>query len=213
MVPPHHSPRRPDRLVYLTHPDAVVCKAICESFLDQSFHTSTLPDAAAIASLAATHRPDLVLMPLGGTESEVDETFRALDAIRGLHLSIQAFLLAPDGARAELIASAVKRGAGEVFSQPHSGPEIVAAAQKSLMGVTTEGGGPLGRAIAPPIGFGSLTHREQQVLHFVVEGRTNKAIATELGLSYRTVEVHRRHILGKTGARNTADLVRMALER
>ncbi|WP_374625490.1 LuxR C-terminal-related transcriptional regulator [Devosia sp.] len=36
-------------------------------------------------------------------------------------------------------------------------------------------------------------------------------MAADLGLSYRTVEVHRRHIMEKTGARNTAELVRLAI--
>lgn len=62
-------------------------------------------------------------------------------------------------------------------------------------------------------GFGSLTYREQQILRLIVEGCTNKEIAAEFELSHRTVEVHRRHVLNKTGARNTAELVRMALER
>jgi FixJ family two-component response regulator len=61
-------------------------------------------------------------------------------------------------------------------------------------------------------GFGTLTVRERQILQFVVDGRTNKEIAADLGLSYRTVEVHRRHIMEKIGARNTAELVRLAIE-
>ena len=39
-----------------------------------------------------------------------------------------------------------------------------------------------------------------------------REIGVALGLSYRTVEVHRRHIMGKVGARNTAELVRLAIE-
>lgn len=64
-----------------------------------------------------------------------------------------------------------------------------------------------------PETLGTLTYRERQVLQLVVEGRTNKEIGREFSLSPRTVEVHRRHILGKTSARNTAELVRLALER
>jgi two-component system response regulator DctR len=46
----------------------------------------------------------------------------------------------------------------------------------------------------------------------IVAGQTNKEIALRVGISYRTVEVHRRSLLSKTGARNTAELVRLAIE-
>jgi FixJ family two-component response regulator len=47
------------------------------------------------------------------------------------------------------------------------------------------------------------------VLQLVVEGRANKVIALDLGLSERTVEVHRGNIMDKMGAQSLAHLVRM----
>ncbi|MHB1109574.1 MAG: response regulator transcription factor [Devosia sp.] len=58
------------------------------------------------------------------------------------------------------------------------------------------------------IGFARLTAREREVLEALVNGETNAQTGQRLGLSHRTVEVHRRHIMRKLGARNTADLVR-----
>ncbi len=58
-----------------------------------------------------------------------------------------------------------------------------------------------------------LTDREKQVLDRVVLGHSTKEIAYQLGLSPRTVEVHRGHILHKMGARNAIELVRKALIR
>lgn len=58
------------------------------------------------------------------------------------------------------------------------------------------------------IGFARLTAREREVLEALVNGETNAQTGIQLGLSHRTVEVHRRHIMRKLGARNTADLVR-----
>lgn len=57
-----------------------------------------------------------------------------------------------------------------------------------------------------------LTDREQQVLDQVVRGFTTKEIARTLRVSPRTVEAYRAHVLHKLGARNTADLVRKAIE-
>ena len=55
----------------------------------------------------------------------------------------------------------------------------------------------------------SLTAREKQVLRSVVEGKPNKAIANELDISPRTVEVHRANVMSKAGASSLSELVRM----
>jgi FixJ family two-component response regulator len=59
--------------------------------------------------------------------------------------------------------------------------------------------------------FATLTEREKQVMAEVVEGRPNKLIADDLGLSTRTVETHRAHIIEKMGAKSLSHLVRMAV--
>lgn len=57
----------------------------------------------------------------------------------------------------------------------------------------------------------SLTPRERQMLQKLSEGKSSKQIAAEEGLSLRTVNNHRTHLLAKTGAENTAELVRLAM--
>jgi len=59
--------------------------------------------------------------------------------------------------------------------------------------------------------FDQLTPRERQVMAAVVEGRLNKQIAGELGLSHKTIEVHRAHVMEKMSASSLAELVRMAV--
>jgi FixJ family two-component response regulator len=60
-------------------------------------------------------------------------------------------------------------------------------------------------------GTGTLTPREFDVLDQLASGQSNKAAARLLGISPRTVEVHRARIMEKVGARNTADLMRIVL--
>jgi two-component system response regulator DctR len=136
----------------------------------------------------------------------------ALDAIRGQHLGIPVFLLAPPVVRAELVVQAMKHGAAAVFSPPYPAVDIAQAMQDVFRGDIHVAPGKDGPDAVTVRGFGTLTYRERQILKFVVDGRTNKEIAADLGLSYRTVEVHRRHIMEKIGARNTAELVRLAIE-
>ena len=56
-----------------------------------------------------------------------------------------------------------------------------------------------------------LTPREREVLRMLVAGKANKVIAAELGISERTVEIHRQHVMKKLEARSLSQVVRMAL--
>jgi two-component system response regulator FixJ len=58
---------------------------------------------------------------------------------------------------------------------------------------------------------GELSARQRQVMDLAVKGYSNKEIAQELGISPRTVETYRAWVMEKTGARNLADLVRLAM--
>ena len=57
-----------------------------------------------------------------------------------------------------------------------------------------------------------LTEREREVMALAVQGCSNKVVASRLGISYRTVEVHKSKITHKTGAKNLLDLARIAHE-
>ena len=57
----------------------------------------------------------------------------------------------------------------------------------------------------------SLTPREREVFDLVASGEPNKAVARRLGISFRTVELHRAHIIEKLQARSVSDLVRMGI--
>jgi FixJ family two-component response regulator len=57
-----------------------------------------------------------------------------------------------------------------------------------------------------------LTPREREVLALVVAGHSNKVIAQRLGISHRTVELHRSHVLHKTGAGSLLELAQLAAD-
>jgi two-component system response regulator FixJ len=56
-----------------------------------------------------------------------------------------------------------------------------------------------------------LTPREKSVLEHLIAGRSNKVAAHLLGISPRTIEIHRAHIMDKLNARSLSDLVRIAI--
>ena len=61
-------------------------------------------------------------------------------------------------------------------------------------------------------GYTTLTGREREVLHLIVEGFTNTQIADKFVISRRTVETHRANMMRKLGLRNRADLYRYAAQ-
>ena len=58
-----------------------------------------------------------------------------------------------------------------------------------------------------------LTEREREIATLIADGASSKEAGRRLGISPRTVELHRAHIMEKLGARNAADLVRIVLTR
>ena len=58
----------------------------------------------------------------------------------------------------------------------------------------------------------TLTAREREVLDLMTQGKQNKAIAQDLGVSPRTIEIHRARVMEKMGAQSVAELVRMMLD-
>jgi two-component system response regulator FixJ len=59
--------------------------------------------------------------------------------------------------------------------------------------------------------IGRLTRRERQVMDMLVDGHQNRVIATKLGISPRTVEIHRARVMEKLEAHSLSDIVRLAL--
>lgn len=60
--------------------------------------------------------------------------------------------------------------------------------------------------------FAALTPRGRDVLHGILSGYSNKVIAHTLGISPRTVEIHRARMMRDLGARHVADAIRLAFE-
>jgi DNA-binding NarL/FixJ family response regulator len=58
------------------------------------------------------------------------------------------------------------------------------------------------------VGWQALTARERELIYPVTEGKANKLIAMEMGISMRTVEAHRSRIFKKMGVRNAVQLAR-----
>lgn len=105
---------------------------------------------------------------------------------------------------------AMKAGAADFIEKPFNEQTLLDAVHRAL--ASHKPNGPPGAARAElEARVASLTPREREVMLLVAEGRPNKVVATRLGLSTRTVEVHRAKVMEKMQARSLADLVRMSI--
>ena len=172
-------------------------------------------DGRETLNLVKRHRPDVVLMDVSMPElNGLDATVclkRSFPDVRVLVLSMHAneeyvlralragatgyLLKGAKVAELELAINAVARG--DIYLAPSMSKHVVTKYLRSA-----------------EVGVGQLdplTPRQREVLQLIAEGRTNKEIAGRLGISVRTVEVHRAQIMERLGVRDTAGLVRYAL--
>lgn len=109
-----------------------------------------------------------------------------------------------------LAVRAMKAGAVDFIEKPYDDELLLASVRRALdMGTTRMQSPAADPAIAALIA--ALTPREREVLEHLIAGRPNKVVAYELGISPRTVEIHRAHLMEKMQVRSLPELVRLAL--
>jgi two-component system response regulator FixJ len=107
-----------------------------------------------------------------------------------------------------LAVEAMKRGALDFIEKPASEEQLLDAIDAARSHFANRARPQVAKGIVGDR-LAKLTAREREVLDHLVLGMTNKHIADELGISQRTVEIHRSRIRDKMEARGLADLIRM----
>ncbi len=104
---------------------------------------------------------------------------------------------------------AMKYGAVDFIEKPFRNEELLASIRAAIRRETDEYETQAARAGAYER-YSSLTQRERQVMKYIVQGMSNKTLAEHLGVSTRTIEVHRSKVMQKMQAESLPVLVRMA---
>ena len=157
----------------------------------------------------------LDLLPLSGRNCLVTDLrmpdvngIELLHHLRRFSADVPAIVITGQGDIAAAV-QAMKAGASDFLEKPLREEALIAAINLAV------GQRRPGNAIADSESVAArvrqLTDREHQVLNGVLDGLQNKMIAYHLGISSRTVEVHRANVMAKMGARNLAELMRMAI--
>jgi two-component system response regulator FixJ len=106
---------------------------------------------------------------------------------------------------------AMQRGAFNYLQKPFKNPDLVDSVRKAIAHDRANRQ-TLMQVDAIRERLFSLTPREREVLDLIIRGRPNKMMAVDMGLSQRTIELHRSRVMEKMGANSVAQLVRMFLD-
>lgn len=162
--------------------------------------------------------PQALLNAVGGLEAGCILTDVRMPQMTGLELirrlraeGVKDPVIVMTGhADVPLAIEAMRLGVADFIEKPFDDDLLIGALETALAA------GEAGRAKRDELRairdrLASLSGREGEVLQGLVEGKPNKIIAYDLGISARTVEVYRAHVMTKMNARSLSDLVRMSL--
>lgn len=195
-----------DRFIHILDADAATCEALSVLFRLEGFQTAFSLDTVSFYAAIERRPPDVVLANQRvGREDGLD----VLRRVRARHPATPIFVLM-DRPQVEAAVMAMKNGAADVVTKPIDTDRLLVVVHEAInsdIRVATADQ----RRSSEIRGFEQLTPREREVLALITSGQSNKEAGRQLGISPRTIEVHRARVMEKLGARNTADLMRIVL--
>jgi len=185
---------------------------------EQSFHIiGEAANGRDAVELAGSLKPDVILMDVSmplmdGSEATarihaLDPTIRVL-ALTMLDQGSFVQLMLRNGAAGYLLKDTGKEELVQAIHDVYGGKRYLAAKATDLL---------IGNVTRQQLGaksyIPSLTRREKEVLSLISQGLSDQDISGSLFISPSTVESHRKNLRSKLGARNAAEIVRIAMER
>lgn len=196
-------------IVFLVEDDEAVRKSLSlvlktAGFAVESFSCAESFVEAGVAKGAVREPHCLVLDVRLPAQSGLD----LQEAIVGQGIDMPIVLITGHG-DVPMARRALKAGAIDFIQKPIDDTVLISAVHQALE--KSRVGREEARSLAEMQNrLKTLTPRERNVMDLVVAGAANKAVAADLGISPRTVEIYRRRVMEKTRARTLPDLVRLA---
>jgi two-component system response regulator FixJ len=195
-----------DGCVYVVDDDDAVREALSGLLEAGGYLCRSFSSAQEFLRAAPTLRPgcliaDIRMPGMDGLE------LQQLLVERALHFPL---IIVTGHGDVPLAVRAMKGGALDFIQKPFNAKAILEST-KSAMSRVAEPQQANRLAVEAGSRFESLSQREREVLQGLLTGLPNKTIAHELGLSPRTVEIHRARVMEKMRARSLSELVRLGL--
>lgn len=193
--------------VFIVDDDAGLRDALCLLIEADGLHAETYADGSSFLEHYDSDRPGCVLldqaMPgLSGLQVQ--------QALNETGMEIPIIFLTAHG-NVPIAVAAVRNEAFEFLEKPADSDRLLDCVHRAL---EWDQQNRISRAAAleTKMAYDHLTPREREVMQQMIDGHTSKQTGQELELSYRTVEVHRSHILSKMGVENSVQLISKVLE-
>jgi two-component system response regulator FixJ len=196
--------------IFIVDDDADVCDALSQVFILEGCRVRTFTDGASFLAAARIRTPACVLLDVHMPGKSGLDILRELDAKT---YPAPIFIMSGHGDIPTAV-EAIKSGAHDFIEKRSDVVAITARVRETIDGWARQrrqGGGELLSPSFP--GCDRLTPRERDVLKQIAAAASNKEAAENLGISRRTVEIHRIHIMQKLGAKNSMDLARIVLSK
>jgi FixJ family two-component response regulator len=201
----------PNREVFIIDDDPLASELLKIHFVQAGFQPTSFSDGTSAIDAAQATTPACIIVDLymPGTSG--------LDVLDRLDAWTYPAPIFVNSARGDIACAveAIRRGAYDFFEKDRGGDALVARVRTAVEAWTQRRRRGDAPALAPHTfaGAATLTPREHEVLNEIVACASNKEAATKLGISRRTVEIHRAHIMQKLGAKNSVDLIRIVLSK
>ena len=191
--------------VYLVDDEAAVRRSVGFMLKTAGYHVESFESGEAFLKVAGQLGPGCVLLDvrMGGMDGlAVQATLKS----RGVTLPV---IIITGHGDVNLAVRAMKAGAVDFLEKPFAREALLASIETGLQ--RQSGQAALASLAAQAqVRINGLTPRERDVLNGLVEGQSNKVIAYDLGISPRTVEIHRANLMTKLGVGSLSDALRIA---
>jgi two-component system response regulator FixJ len=194
--------------VFIVDDDPLMRAALSIVLSDEGLKVTSFVDGESFLNAARWHTPACVLidMHLPGCSG-----LELLKALAARQYPAPIFVISGRG-DIPMAVDAIRNGALDFIEKPFD-PAAVAMRVRDAIQVWQNLGQEDSELARDFNGHERLTGREWDVLERIASGASNKETGRELGISPRTVEVHRARIMEKLGAKNAADLMGIVLGR
>ena len=191
--------------VFVVDDDPMVLNALSVFLSRDGYRVAAFSDGASFLEAAKSRTPICIILDVqmpGRTGLDLLKELKAQD------YPAPIFIVSGSG-DIPMAVEAIKNGAFDFIEKPVKASTVVTRVREAVDAWSRrKGNGSLPQAFP---GHDQLTSRERDVLGQIAAGSSNKQAGRELGISPRTIEVHRARIMEKLGARNAADLMRIVL--
>jgi two-component system, LuxR family, response regulator FixJ len=196
----------PDKAVFVVDDDAAVRQGLRFMLHAAGYSVEAFPSARAFLEGYDPRQGGCLLLDVQMPQMTGPELQQQLN-IRGWRIPV---IFITGHGSVSLAIAAMKAGAFDFIEKPLREDALLESIERALHWNDKAYEERLERA-AVQVRADLLSPREREVFELVVAGEPNKLIARRLGISFRTVELHRAHISEKLQARSLSDLIRMGL--